>query len=140
MRVWRWGLALLVALYGAQNTLIAVYETSLKFGWVKATGDMLRLVPLSKDTSILQLAVGWASIVLFIVTAWRLVRRKPAFAIYAGAFVLSVGNWLSFKLGTAYDRAFTPAERKFDYVIIAAMALFGLAIWLLERRQPATKS
>jgi hypothetical protein len=138
MRIWRWCLALLLVLYGAQNGFFAAYITSLKFGWLKAAGEMRRLVPLSNDTTILQAAVGWIAVVLFFVTAWRLVRYRPAFGVYAIAFALSVANWLSFKLGSVYDQVFTPAEQKFDYVLIAIMATFGLAIWLTERGEEMT--
>jgi hypothetical protein len=135
MRTWRWVLAALLVAYSVQNAFFAIYSTSMKFGWVKAAPDMQRYVPLSNDTTILQLAVGWAAIVLLFVTAMRLIRRLPALGIYAGAFVLSVGNWLSFKLGTVYNQTFTPGEQKFDYVLLAVMAFFGLAIWLMERNQ-----
>jgi hypothetical protein len=133
MRVRRWVLAVLLLLYAAQNAFFAVYSTSMKFGWTRATSDMQRFVPLSDATSIVQLAVGWVAIVLFVVTALRLVRDRPAFGVYVLAFMLSVANWLSFKLGTVYDHTFTPAEQKFDYVLLAIMAIFGLAIWLTDR-------
>jgi hypothetical protein len=129
----RWVLAGLLALYAAQNAFFAIYSTSLKFGWIRATPEMQRFVPLSDATSVLQLAIGWVAIVLIAVAALRLVRHTPAFGIYALAFGLSVANWASFKIGTVYDQVFTPAEQKFDYVLLGIMALFGLAIWLIER-------
>ena len=133
MRAWRWILALLLALYAVQNTLIAIYSTSLKFGWVKATGAMQRLVPLSDATSIAQLAAQWIAIVLFFTAALRLVRRKVAFNCYLAASILLSGNWLSFKLGGVYDRTFGPAEQEFDYVLLGVMAVFGAGIWMIER-------
>jgi hypothetical protein len=135
MQVRRWVLAGLLALYAAQNAFFAIYSTSLKFGWVRATSEMQRFVPLSDATSVLQLAIGWVAIVLFAVTALRLVRHKPTFGTYALAFGLSVANWVSFKLSSVYSQVFTPAEQKFDYVLLAAMVLFGLAIWLIERSE-----
>jgi len=135
MRVWRWALALLLVLFAAQNAFFAIYSTSMKFGWSRGTRDLQRLVPLSNDTSVIQLAAGWSAIVLFVVAALRLVRYRRAFGVYALAFVLAVGNWLSFKLGTAYNQAFTGTEQKFDYLLLAAMTAFGLAIWLIERHE-----
>jgi len=133
MRAWRWVLALALIVYAAQNAFFAIYSTSMKFGWVHATADMRRFAPLTNDTSVVQLAVGWVAIVLFVVTALRLIRYRTAFGIYAVAFILSVGNWLSLKLGTVYNQTFTAAEQKFDYVLLALMMSFGLAIWLVDR-------
>jgi hypothetical protein len=129
----RWILAVMLVLYAAQNAFFAIYSTSMKFGWVRATPDMQRFVPLSNATSVLQLAAGWIAIVLFVVTALRFIRRMPALGVYAVAFLLSVGTWLSFKLGTVYNQVFSADEQKFDYVLLAIMALFGFAIWLIER-------
>jgi len=123
----------LLVLYAAQSTFFAIYSTSLKFGWAHAARNMQRFVPLSNDTNIVQLAAEWGAIVLFVMTALRLVRCRPALGIYAAAFALSAGNWLSFKLGTVYDQTFTVAEQKLDYLLLAAMMWLGLAIWMLER-------
>jgi hypothetical protein len=133
MRTWRWALALSLVLYAAQNAFFAIYSTSMKFGWTRATPDMQRFIPLSNDTSIVQLTAGWAAIVLLVMTALRLVRYRPALGVYAAALILSIGNWLSFKLGSVYAHTFTAAEQKFDYVLLAVMIGFGVAIWLIER-------
>lgn len=119
-----------------KNALVAAYTTSLKFGWVKPKGGLLRLVPLADSSTILQLTIGWIATVLFFVVALRLVRRKPAFVYYTAALVLSSGNWFILKLGTVYDRVFTRSEQNLDYVLLAILVLFGSAIWLIERGRP----
>lgn len=138
MSVRRWVLALLLVVCAIQNALLTIYTTSLKFGWTKPAPDTQRLVSLSNTSSVLQLAAGWIAIALFFFAAWRLVRRKSAFGPYVMAFVLSAGNWLSFKLGSVYDRTFTPAEQKFDYVLLAMMVILGVAIWYFERMPTRT--
>ena len=125
MPIARWGLALLLFLYAAQEAFVAVYTTSLKFGWARAKGDLVRLAPLAHDTGVLQLVIGWIGVVLFFMTVWRLLRRQPALAVYAVAAVLSLVSWLIYKLGSVYDRVFTTAEQKFDYVLIDSSPVFA---------------
>lgn len=133
MAVRRWVLAILLALYAAGDALNAAYITSLKFGWTRPKGAMARMAPIADSASVLQLALGWAAIVIFFAVALRLVQRKQSLDLYAIGFFLSLASWLMFRLGDAYDRVFGRFDRHFDYVLIAVMLMFGLAIWLIER-------
>ena len=132
MRVWRWIVGTLIALYALQGLLAVVTTTGLKFGWVAGTGATQRLLPLAEATSALQLAAWWAAIVLFFVCAWRVVHRQRTLTLYGVAFVLDIGNWVIAKLGGIYDRIFTTAELKFDYVLLAILLMLGATIWFLE--------
>ena len=134
MRIMRFVIAVLIALYALQNALFAIFGTSVKFGWTKVTEASRRLEPLIQDTSVLQLALGWVSIILFFYAALRLVRDKPALGVYLGAFVTGFTSWLIFKLGAVYDTVFTPSEQRWDYVLFGMIVIVGVIVWLMERR------
>lgn len=132
----RWVLALLVAAYAAQDAFFAIFATSVKFGWATPAERAQRFGHFALAMNLVQLTLGWVATVLFFVVALRLVRREPALNLYALAFVLATGDWLSLKLGSAYGQAFTQAEQSFDYVMLAVTVLFGVVIWFIERKDP----
>ncbi len=137
MRARRWVVGVFVALYALQSLFPLVYTTSVKFGWARLTDEMQRFAPLTDATSVVQIVVWWVGLVLLFLAAWRLVRGRPALLVFAVASVLEIGNWLSFKLGTVYNRTFDADEQKFDYVLVAILIILGGAIWLIERNDAA---
>ncbi|MGD0190027.1 MAG: hypothetical protein ABSD74_04725 [Rhizomicrobium sp.] len=135
MRIGRWIIAALVLVYALQNLLLAVYLTSLKFGWTHIGADTIRFAPLVHATSVVQIAAWWVALSLMGVATWRLVRNKPALIVFSVAIVLSVATWLSLKLAQGYTRAFDAGEQRFDYVLLALLVVLGASIWIIERNE-----
>jgi hypothetical protein len=133
MRIGRWIVAALILMYALQNLLLAVYLTSLKFGWTHVGVGTLRFAQLANATSVLQIAVWWVALSLLSVAAWRLMRNKPATIVFLIAFTLNIATWVSLKLVAGYNRAFDPSEQRFDYVLVAALVILGILIWIIER-------
>jgi len=136
MGVLRWPVGVLIFLYALQALFAATSTTGLKFGWVTSSAEMQRLLPLAQAISVVQLAAWWASIVLFFVSAWNVIRGIRTLPLYALAFVLDVGNWLLLKLGGVYDRTFTARELKFDYLLLVLLMMLGATIWYVEGAAP----
>jgi peptidoglycan/LPS O-acetylase OafA/YrhL len=101
-----------------------------------ASGPAARMAPLWAATPWWQLAIWLVGILLLLVVAWRLIRRRPALGLYAAAIVISTGlNWVM-QNGAAYREVFRDAPAGFDFARLVILLLGGALIWWVEQ-QPA---
>jgi len=101
-----------------------------------ASGPAARMAPLWAATPWWQLAVWTVGILLLLVVAWRMIRSRPALALYVAAIVISMGlNWLM-QNGAVYREVFRDAPAGFDFARLAVLVLGGGLIWWVEQ-QPA---
>jgi hypothetical protein len=104
-----------------------------------ASGPAARMAPLWAATPWWQLAVWLLGVLLLLVAAWRLVRRRPALGFYAAAIVINTGlNWIM-QHGTVYREVFRDAPAGFDFARLVILLLGGALIWWVEQ-QPARPS
>ena len=137
MRILRWVLALLIAVYSVFNIIPIVSTAGYKMSWWATPTDIVRLQPLMAATPWWQLALWVVLVGLMWMAAWRLIKRRKAFPPYIGFVVLSFGMWIYMKMGPVYDTVWTKAELQADYVILAAEIVVGVLIWWLENRHAA---
>ena len=133
MKILRWVLALVVAGYALMNLFPIAFTTAYKLKLGPTPAESVRLEPLMDATSWLQIAVWVLTVVLLLLAAWRLVRRRQAFLPYLAGVLLSFGNWAYMKMGTVYDSVWTKAELQIDYVLLAVEVVVTVLIWWLER-------
>lgn len=133
MRIFRIALGVLVGLWGLWQALALGVAVACKAHLITVTPDN-RMAPLYEATPWWRFAIWAATAALLVLSGWRLIRGGRALMAYAAAFLLNVAGWWLMKSGPGYDRAFTRAEQQFDYVILGAMLVVGLAIWWLESR------
>jgi peptidoglycan/LPS O-acetylase OafA/YrhL len=112
------------------NVLFKVGRTEI------ASGPAARMAPLWAATPWWQLAVWLLGVLLLLVVAWRVIRRRPALGVYAAAIAISLGlNWLM-QNGTVYREVFRDAPAGFDFARLVILLLGGALIWWVEQ-QPA---
>ena len=112
------------------NVLFKVGRTEI------ASGPAVRMAPLWAATPWWQLAVWLLGVLLLLVVAWRVIRRRPALGVYAAAIAISLGlNWLM-QNGTVYREVFRDAPAGFDFARLVILLLGGALIWWVEQ-QPA---
>lgn len=140
MRFLRMALGVVVGAYGVFCTFPIAANVLYKLGQMPApTGDAARMIPLWEATAWWELAAWAVIVVLFLVTGFRLVRGRPAFALYVLTVLADGALWWVMHAKEAYQQVFTPAELQLDYVTLAGMTLVGVFIWLAERR-PAPRA
>jgi hypothetical protein len=101
-----------------------------------ASGPAARMAPLWAATPWWQLAIWLLGILLLLVVAWRIIRRRPALGLYAAAIVISMGlNWIM-QHGAVYREVFRDAPAGFDFARLVILLLGGALIWWVEQ-QPA---
>ena len=103
-----------------------------------ATGPAARMAPLWAATPWWQLAIWFLGILLLLVVAWRVIRRRPALRFYAAAIVISTGvTWLM-QNGAVYREVFREAPQGFDFARLVILLLGGALIGWVE--QPPAKA
>jgi hypothetical protein len=147
----RWLLALLIvgqALSLLFATVLTVAYREHYLGVAELLGgftpgdDYRRFIPLMDETPLWLHALCVAAGVLFLVSAWQLLRsRRAAVVVFAAAWVLgAVGDWISHAI-PVYKEVFSFSSPQFrrDYLIPAATALLPLfmaaALWQMTRRR-----
>ena len=156
----RWGargIALVVFLQALSMLFAPVLIIAWRFHWLRIDellggqlpGDRYqRFVPLMNATPPWQVALWIAVALLFLVVAWRLLRKNHGtFSLFVIAVLLvyasSCAGWIDRQfhpaLAEVYRRSFTFARRSFrrDYLIPAAQQalplLMAAALWWRER-------
>jgi hypothetical protein len=105
-----------------------------------ATGPAARMAPLWEATPWWQLAIWTLGILLLLVVAWRVIRRRPALGFYAAAIALSTGvNWLM-QNGAVYREVFRDAPAGFDFARLVVLLLGGALIWWVEQQPPKARA
>lgn len=132
-------LALIVAAQGISSFLPLPAYAAYKFGLIHPhSGLAARMVPLWAATPWWQLVVWGACVAAIEFAAWRLIRVRPALALYAAAIGANTGlQWLM-QQTPAYHRLFTPATARFDFDRWVILLLIGALIWWVEQ-QPAPR-
>jgi len=98
-----------------------------------ASGPAARMAPLWAATPWWQLAVWFLGILLLLVVAWRVIRRRPALGFYVAAIAISTGlNWLM-QNGPVYREVFREAPIGFDFARLVILLLGGALIWWVEQ-------
>lgn len=126
-------LGVLVALYALMGLWQVGMTIGHKTGMYTAAGEAARMIPLMDATAWWQVVVWLASLLAFLVAAWRLLRGGKAFIPYVVAFVVNIGGWLTVQGSDAYQTVFTAAERQLDYYLLAVLVAVGAVIWWTER-------
>ena len=99
-----------------------------------ASGPAERMAPLWAATPWWQLAVWFLGILLLLVVAWRMIRRRPALGIYVAAIAISFGlNWLM-QQGAVYREVFRDAPAGFGFARLVILVLGGALIWWVEQQ------
>lgn len=140
MRYLRWAIAALLTIYCLWSLIPLGGTAAWKAGLVELPADQVRYQPLMEATPWLQLAL-WAVVIgLYLFAAWRLVRARPAFRIYAAAFVLDVVNYAWVRATGVYDDVMGDAITT-DYLILAGLFAVGVYLWWSERGgRPASRA
>jgi hypothetical protein len=80
----------------------------------------------------------WALMVaLYLVVGQALFRGRPAFGLFALAFVTEVVRWVPMYALPAYTKTWTAGELGFRYIAFGVLVVIGVIIWGTERRYPA---
>src|SRR4029078_10156514 len=110
MMILRVLLAMAVVLQALSSFFPLLGNALYKFGRTEiASGPAARMAPLWAATPWWQLAVWLLGVLLLLVVAWRVIRRRPALGVYAAAIAISLGlNWLM-QNGTVYREVFRDA-------------------------------
>ena len=135
MMILRIVLALLVALQALSSGFPLLGYVAYKLRLIHpGAGPAALMIPLWEATPWWQLAVWALCVAALILAAWRLIRRRPALLIYAGAILANTGlQWLM-QLTPAYHRLFTAATTRFDVDRWVVLLLLGALIWWVEQR------
>ena len=138
MMVLRIGLALVVTLQALSSGLPLIGYAAFKLGLIHpVSGPAARMVPVWIETPWWQLAVWAACVAGLLVAAWRLIRRRPAVALYLAAILVNTGlQWLMLR-GPQAQRLFASSMRS-DYDRLAVLLLVGALIWWVEQRRERT--
>ena len=138
MTLLRIGLALVVLLQALSSGLPLIGYAAFKLGLIHPiSGPAARMVPVWIETPWWQLAVWAACVAGLLVAAWRLIRRRPAVALYLAAILVNTGlQWLMLR-GPQAQRLFASSIRS-DYDRLAALLLVGALIWWVEQRRDRT--
>jgi hypothetical protein len=136
MRYLRWATAAVLALYSLWSFLPLGGTAAYKAGLYELPAAQAKYQPLMESTPWLQLALWAAAIGLYLYAAWRLVRGRPAFRVYAAAFVLDVINYAWVRATGVYDDVMAGSITT-DYVILVVMLVIGAYLWWSERRGSA---
>ena len=137
MKILRWFLGAVLALYALLSAVTVVgLAVAYKLGLIAADGPELKKIePYMAGVSAFELTLASLTVVLLALAAWRLFTGGRALLVFLAAFAVDIGSWFLMSRNPAYQAAFTVEERSGDYVILAVMALIGLAIWWTERKR-----
>ncbi len=139
MRYLRWAIAALLAVYCLWSLMPLGGTAAWKAGLLELPPEQAKYQPLMESTPWLQLAL-WAVVIgLYLYVVWRLARGRPAFRIYAAAFVLDMVNYAWVRATGVYDDVMGEALMA-DYAIIALLLAGGGYIWWSERRGAAGRA
>lgn len=136
MRVLRYLIAGLIAVYVLVSAIPAAMTIAVQAGWVDPSG--LGLGPeqlgLIVSTDAVQMLIWLGAIALYLLAAYAIVSRRPsAVWLYALAIGLDLVNWRMSTSGEYYNAAISGAGLAADYAVLAANLAFLLIVMLLAR-------
>ena len=130
-------LGVLVALYALMGLYNFGTGAAVKAGAMALPAAMARYGPLIEAMAWWHVAALLATMLVYLVAAWRLVRGGKALIPYLAAAGLDIALLAYSKTLPVYREIFSPAEMQMEFIFIAVI-LAGLAIvWWSERE--ATK-
>jgi hypothetical protein len=136
MRFLRLILGVLLLAWVVMNGIPFLVMMAQKLGRLpEIPAEMARMLPLFEVTPWWAAGLWAAYLLLMLMAVWRLFRGGKAFAPYALAVAVNVALWWVMSRQPVYSQVFRPSELQADYYILAGELVFGLVIWLTERRR-----